>query len=388
MSSVTDNHGLSSGLSPAELRRYARHLTLPGIGVAGQRRLKAGRVLCVGAGGLGSPVLAYLAAAGVGTLGVVDDDVVDESNLQRQVIHGQFDIGRPKVDSAADRLHETNPEITVVSHRCRIDAANALELIAGYDLVIDGTDNFPTRYLLNDACGLTGTPYIWGSIFQFDGQVSVFQPGQGPCYRCLFPAPPPPGSVPSCAEGGVFGVLCASIGSIQATEALKLLIDIGKPLVGRLLIYDALTTSYQDIAIRADPQCALCGENPTITELVDYEAWCGVSSAAVQPRAVTAAELNAELRAPSEVLLVDVRDQWEHDLVSIAGSVLVPKPEFDTGAAVAQLPHDQPVVVYCKSGVRSAQCWEVLDAAGYDVRHLEGGILAWIDAIAPDLPRY
>ncbi|MGZ6869105.1 MAG: molybdopterin-synthase adenylyltransferase MoeB, partial [Frankiaceae bacterium] len=266
----------AAGLTPQEVRRYSRHLIIPDVAMTGQKRLKNARVLAVGAGGLGSPVLMYLAAAGVGTLGVIDFDVVDESNLQRQIIHGQSDVGRPKAESARDAINEINPYVQVRLHTERLDSSNAFDIFAGYDLIVDGTDNFATRYLVNDACVLLGKPYVWGSIYRFDGQASVFWAEYGPCYRCLYPEPPPPGMVPSCAEGGVLGVLCASIGSIQATEAVKVLIGAGEPLVGRLLVYDALEMSYRDIKVRKDPECPICGKNPTITELQDYEAFCGV----------------------------------------------------------------------------------------------------------------
>ena len=291
----------AEGLTPEEVRRYSRHLIIPDVAMTGQKRLKNARVLAVGAGGLGSPVLMYLAAAGVGTLGVIDFDVVDESNLQRQIIHGQSDVGRLKAESARDAINEINPYVQVRLHTERLDSSNAFDIFAGYDLIVDGTDNFATRYLVNDACVLLGKPYVWGSIYRFDGQASVFWAEYGPCYRCLYPEPPPPGMVPSCAEGGVLGVLCASIGSIQATEAVKVLIGTGEPLVGRLLVYDALEMSYRDIKVRKDPECPICGKNPTITELQDYEAFCGVISDeamhAAQGSTLTASEL-AEMRQP------------------------------------------------------------------------------------------
>ena len=282
-------------LSREEVARYARHLLIPEVGLLGQRRLKAARVLVVGAGGLGSPALLYLAAAGVGTIGVVDDDVVETSNLQRQVVHGVGDVGRAKTASAADTLAEVNPLVTVVRHDLRLDSGNALELIGGYDLVLDGTDNFATRYLVNDACVLLGKPHVWGSIYRFDGQVSVWWAEHGPCYRCVFPEPPPPGMVPSCAEGGVLGVLCAAIGSVQATETIKLLTGVGEPLVGRLMVHDALRQSWDTLTVRKDPDCAVCGTSPTVTELVDYEVFCGVAEGAAAVPTVTATELAAAL---------------------------------------------------------------------------------------------
>lgn len=302
-------------LSTNEVKRYSRHLIIPDVGMTGQKRLKNAKVLCVGAGGLGSPALLYLAAAGVGTLGVIDFDVVDESNLQRQIIHGQSDVGRPKALSARDSIKEVNPYITVVVHEESLDSDNVMEIFAGYDLIVDGTDNFATRYLVNDACVLLGKPYVWGSIYRFDGQASVFWAEYGPCYRCLYPEPPPPGMVPSCAEGGVLGVLCASIGSIQVTEAIKLITGIGESLAGRLMIYDALEMSYRSLNIRKDPDCAICGDNPSITELIDYDAFCGAISAdaqdAVSGSTITATELKTMLDRNDDIFLVDVREPNE-----------------------------------------------------------------------------
>src|SRR2546421_1178442 len=304
-------------LTVEEVRRYSRHLIIPDVGKTGQRRLKNARVLCVGAGGLGSPALLYLAAAGVGTLGVIDFDVVDESNLQRQIIHGQSDIGRPKAVSAMESIHEVNPLVNVVLHEERLDSDNAMQIFEPYDLIVDGTDNFATRYLVNDACVLLGKPYVWGSIYRFDGQASVFWAEHGPCYRCLYPEPPPPGMVPSCAEGGVLGVLCASIGSIQVTEAIKVITGIGDPLVGRLMIYDALEMTYRSVRVRKDPECPLCGKNPTITELIDYEAFCGEvtdeAREAVAGSTITAAQLKEMLDSGEDLYLLDVREpaEWE-----------------------------------------------------------------------------
>ncbi len=316
-------------LSIDEVRRYSRHLIIPDVAMAGQKRLKNAKVLVVGAGGLGSPALMYLAAAGVGTLGIVDFDVVDESNLQRQIIHGLSDIGRSKAESARNSVAEINPYVTVNLHEVRLDSSNVMELFAPYDLIVDGTDNFATRYLVNDACVLLGKPYVWGSIYRFDGQASVFWAEHGPCYRCLYPEPPPPGMVPSCAEGGVLGVLCASIGSIQVNEAIKLLTGIGEPLVGRLMVYDALEMSYHDIKVRKDPECAICGKNPTVTELIDYEAFCGVVSEEAQEAArdatITAGELAAMRAAGDDFLLVDVREPAEWEIVRIPGAQLIPK---------------------------------------------------------------
>jgi sulfur-carrier protein adenylyltransferase/sulfurtransferase len=380
-------------LTADEVRRYSRHLIIPDIGMTGQKRLKNARVLCVGAGGLGSPALLYLAAAGVGTLGIVDFDVVDESNLQRQVIHGQSDIGRSKAQSARDSIREINPYVNVVLHEERLDSDNALEIFAQYDLIVDGTDNFATRYLVNDACVLLGKPYVWGSIYRFDGQASVFWAEHGPCYRCLYPEPPPPGMVPSCAEGGVLGVLCASIGSIQVNEAIKLITGVGETLAGRLMIYDALEMSYRSLNVMKDPECAVCGKNPTVTGLVDYEAFCGAVSDDAQQAAsgstITPAELKAMLDNDDKIFLVDVREPNEYEIASIPGAVLIPKDQFLTGAALERLPQDRKIVLHCKSGGRSAECLAVVKNAGFsDAVHVGGGILAWINQVDPSLPVY
>ncbi len=398
-------------LDHRRIARYARHLLIPDIGELGQRRLANARVCVVGAGGLGSPALLYLAAAGVGTLGVVDPDVVEASNLQRQVLHGDHDVGRPKVDSARDRLAQTNPLVRVRTHRVRLTSANALDLLAGYDLVVDGTDNFATRYLVNDACALLGLPAVWGSIYRFDGQAAVFWAGHGPCYRCLFPQPPPAGSVPSCAEGGVLGVLCAAIGATQATEAIKLITGIGEPLLGRLLVHDALRASWNELRIRPDPDCPVCGADPTITRetgLIDYEEFCGPPSGAddaggpgEELPSVTAVELAGLLAEGSQtgrppagpgstgVLLVDVREPGERAIVCIPGAVPVPRSDFDSGQAFEVIPFDRPVVLHCKSGARSATALRLLRAAGHpDARHLIGGVLAWVCDVDPSLPTY
>jgi sulfur-carrier protein adenylyltransferase/sulfurtransferase len=390
-------------LTPAEVRRYARHLLVPDIGSVGQRRLKNARVLVVGAGGLGSPALLYLAAAGVGTIGVVDPDVVEESNLQRQVIHGAGDLGRLKVDSARERIAEVNPLVRVEAHAVRLTSANAMGLLAGYDVVVDGTDNFPTRYLVNDACALLGIPCVWGSIYRFDGQASVWFAGHGPCYRCVFPEPPPPGLVPSCAEGGVLGVLCAAIGSIQATEVVKLVTGIGAPLVGRLVVHDALRSTWREVRVKADPGCAVCGSSPTVTELVDYEGFCGLPSAAGESAdhaesadsadTVTARELYELLAARAagadDFVLVDVREPGEREIVTIPGAISVPRAAFHNGAAWQQLPFDKRVILHCRSGARSAECLELLRAAGHrDAVHVDGGVLAWVQDVDPTLPTY
>jgi adenylyltransferase/sulfurtransferase len=350
-------------------------------------------VLCVGAGGLGSPALLYLAAAGVGTLGIVDFDVVDESNLQRQIIHGQSDVGRPKAESARDSIREINPNVTVIVHEERLDSDNAMQIFSGYDLIVDGTDNFATRYLVNDACVLLGKPYVWGSIYRFDGQASVFWAEHGPCYRCLYPEPPPPGMVPSCAEGGVLGVLCGSIGSIQVTEAIKVITGIGEPLVGRLMIYDALEMTYRSVRVRKDPECPVCGKNPTVTELIDYEEFCGAVSEEAQLAAagstITAQQLKDMQDAGENIFLVDVREPNEYEIVSIPGATLIPKGEFLSGAALERLPQDQRIVLHCKSGARSAECLAIVKDAGFsDAVHVGGGVLSWISTVDPSLPAY
>ena len=384
-------------LTVDEVRRYSRHLIIPDVGMAGQKRLKNAKVLCVGAGGLGSPALLYLAAAGVGTLGIVEFDVVDESNLQRQIIHSQKDIGRPKAESARDRVLETNPYVTVQMHQERLDSSNVMELFAQYDLIVDGTDNFATRYLVNDACVLLGKPYVWGSIYRFDGQASVFWAEYGPCYRCLYPEPPPPGMVPSCAEGGVLGVLCASIGSIQVTEAIKLLAGIGEPLLGRLMIYDALEMTYRQVKIRKDPNCAVCGDNPTVTELIDYEAFCGTISEeaaeAARDSTISVVQLKVMLdereAGNRDFVLIDVREEVEWEIVQIPGAILIPKGQFLDGSALSNLPTDKQIVLHCKVGGRSAEALAVVQGAGFtDAIHVGGGINAWVAQIEPDKPSY
>jgi len=377
----------AESLSVDEVRRYSRHLIIPDVAMAGQKRLKNARVLVVGAGGLGSPALMYLAAAGVGTLGIVDFDVVDESNLQRQIIHGQSDIGRPKAESARDSVREINPYVNVIVHETRLDNDNVLDIFSGYDLILDGTDNFATRYMVNDACVLLGKPYVWGSIYRFDGQVSVFWDEHGPNYRDLYPDPPPPGMVPSCAEGGVLGVLCASIGSVMVNEAIKLITGIGDTLLGRLLVFDALEMSWHEIKIRKDPNTA------KITGLIDYEAFCGVvSDAAVAAAAgstITAAELKELLDSDKPVYLVDVREPAEWEIVRIPGATLIPKDEILRGDALASLPQDKQIVMYCKSGVRSAETLAAVKAAGFaDAIHVQGGVTAWVNQVDPSLPSY
>lgn len=380
-------------LSPTEVTRYARHLLLPEVGRVGQERLTAARVLVVGAGGLGSPALLYLAAAGVGTIGIVDADVVELTNLHRQVIHSDADIGAAKTASAEASVHRVNPHVEVVRHDVRLDSTNALSIIGDYDLVVDGTDNFPTRYLVNDACVLLGKPHVWASILRFDGQVSVWWAGHGPCYRCVFPQPPPPGTVPSCAEGGVLGVLCAAIGSVQSTEAVKLLLGIGEPLVGRLLVHDALRQSWDSLIVRRDPDCPVCGDAPSITELIDYAEFCGMPGGDA-PEAddlptVSVIAMTAELAGPDPPLLVDVRGEQERAIASIPGAVAIHLDRFRDGGAFADLPEKRRVLIHCKVGGRSAEATRLaLDAGFTDVASVDGGILAYLREIDPSQPEY
>ena len=378
-------------LTRDEVARYSRHLTLPDIGVLGQRRLKNARVLVVGAGGLGSPALLYLAAAGVGTLGIVDFDIVEESNLQRQIIHGTSDIGRPKAQSARDSIRELNPLVAAELHEFRLTADNAVDLFGRYDLIIDGTDNFATRYLVNDAAVLARGPYVWGSIHRFSGQVAVFWEDapdgpdgekRGLNYRDLYPDPPAPGLVPSCAEGGVLGVLCGSIAAVMGTEAIKLITGIGEPLLGRLLVYDALAVSYRTITVRKDPLA------PPITGLVDYEAFCGTAPAPAEP-GISPEQLRVLLDDGDDVVLIDVREPGEWEINRIEGARLIPKSALDSGEGLALIPADRIPVLYCKSGVRSGQALAAVRAAGFaNARHLEGGIVAWAQRFEPDMPGY
>nr|WP_307844554.1 adenylyltransferase/sulfurtransferase MoeZ [Actinospica acidithermotolerans] len=383
----------AESLTIDEVRRYSRHLIIPDVAMDGQKRLKNAKVLCIGAGGLGSPALMYLAAAGVGTLGIVEFDTVDESNLQRQIIHGQSDIGRSKAESARDSVKEINPLVQVNVHEERLEADNVMELFAQYDLIVDGTDNFATRYLVNDACVLLNKPYVWGSIYRFDGQASVFWSEYGPCYRCLYPEPPPPGMVPSCAEGGVLGVLCASIGSIQVTEAIKVLTGTGEPLVGRLMIYDALEMNYRSVKVRKDPECAVCGKNPTVTELIDYEAFCGAVSEEAQEAAkdstITPRTLKQWIDEGQNLEIIDVREPAEWEIVHIDGAKLIPKNEFLMGGALTGLPQDKKIVLHCKSGVRSAEVLALVKAAGFtDAVHVGSGIVGWVNQVEPQKPIY
>ena len=387
-------------LTTDEVRRYSRHLIIPDVGMDGQKRLKNAKVLVIGAGGLGSPALLYLAAAGVGTLGIAEFDTVDESNLQRQVIHGVSDIDKPKGQSAKESIAEINPYVQVVLHEERLDNDNVLSVFEGYDLIVDGTDNFATRYMVNDAAYFLKIPYVWGSIYRFDGQASVFAPSLGedlPCYRCLYPEPPPPGMVPSCAEGGVLGVHCASIGSIQVNEAIKLITGIGDPIAGKLVIYDALEMEYRKLKVRKDPSCVLCGDNPTVTGLIDYDAFCGaVSDEAAEAAAgstISVKQLEQMLgereAGERDFVLVDVREPNEAEINRIPGAVLIPKGEFLNGNALGQLPHDKQVVMHCKSGVRSAETLAIVKGAGYaDAVHVGGGVVAWVNQIDPSQPSY
>ncbi len=378
-------------LTRDEVARYSRHLIIPDLGVDGQKRLKNARVLVIGAGGLGSPTLLYLAAAGVGTIGIVEFDVVDESNLQRQIMHGQSDIGRSKAESARDSILEVNPLVTVRLHEQRLEPDNAVQLFEQYDLILDGTDNFATRYLVNDAAVLAHKPYVWGSIYRFEGQASVFwedaPDGLGLNYRDLYPEPPPPGMVPSCAEGGVLGILCASIASIMGTEAIKLITGIGETLLGRLMMYDALDMTYRTIAIRKDPQ------TPKITELIDYESFCGVVSdvavEAAHDSTVTPRELRELLDSGRKLALIDVREPVEWEINHITGAELIPKSVIESGEGLSRLPHDRTPVLYCKTGVRSAEALAVVKNAGFtDALHLQGGIVAWAKQIDPDMVVY
>ena len=369
-------------LSNEELRRYSRHLLIPEVGIEGQERLKAASVLLAGMGGLGSPVALYLAAAGVGRLGIVDFDAVDDTNLQRQIIHGTPDLGRAKLDSAREKIAAINPHVQVDTHGVRLTRGNALEILREYDLVVDGTDNFPTRYLINDACVLLGKPNVYGSVFRFEGQASVFDAARGPCYRCLFPEPPPAGSVPSCAEAGVLGVLPGIIGTIQANEAVKLILGIGQPLIGRLLLFDALAMRFREVKFGKDPRCPACRSHPSVRELIDYEAFC--SSGAVTVPEVTPAELAGRLDACT---LLDVREPFELEIARLAGARHIPLGEL--ADRIGELDRGQDIVVFCRSGVRSATAVRLLLGAGFPrVRNLAGGILAWAETIDPTLARY
>ena len=379
--------------SQNEIQRYSRHLIMPEVGMTGQKKLKSASILLIGAGGLGSPLGLYLAAAGIGRLGLVDFDVVDHSNLQRQVLHTTADVGRPKLQSAAEHLQAINPEVALDLYETHISSANAMELMEPYDIVIDGTDNFPTRYLVNDACVLLGKPNVYGSIFRFDGQASVFHPPHGPCYRCLFPEPPPPGMVPSCAEGGVLGILPGTIGVIQATEAVKLILGTGKSLIGRLMIYDALDMTFREMKIRRNPECPLCGENPTIKELIDYEQFCGIPSqqedtSLSEPNwEISVSDLHAQVQGDPKPFILDVRNPVEYEICKLPESVLIPLSQLPQ--RTGELDPDMEIIVHCKTGQRSAQAVEFLRQAGFQkVKNLLGGIEAWAEEIDGDMPTY
>jgi sulfur-carrier protein adenylyltransferase/sulfurtransferase len=380
-------------LTTDDLARYSRHLILPEVGMEGQRRLKAARVLCVGAGGLGSPLAFYLAAAGVGTLGMVDFDVVDASNLQRQIIHSTKDIGRKKLDSAEEKLLALNPVLNVVKHETLLSSANALDILKDYDIVADGTDNFPTRYLVNDACVLLGIPNVYGSIFRFEGQASVFATKQGPCYRCLYPEPPPPGLVPSCAEGGVLGILPGLVGMIQATEAIKLILGKGESLAGRLLLVDALNMKFRELKLRKNPECPVCGDHPTVTKLIDYQQFCGIVPETKQEQAVkngipqvTVKELKQRLDAGEDVFVLDVREPYEYQIANIGAKLI---PQNDVPKRLDEIDRNREIVVHCRSGQRSQRIAEYLTQQGYgNVKNLAGGILAWADEIDPKMQKY
>jgi len=380
-------------LTTDDLARYSRHLILPEVGIEGQRRLKAARVLCVGTGGLGSPLAFYLAAAGVGTLGLVDFDVVDASNLQRQIIHSTKDIGRKKLDSAEEKLLALNPALNVVKHETMLTSANALDILKDYDIVADGTDNFPTRYLVNDACVLLGKPNVYGSIFRFEGQASVFATEKGPCYRCLYPEPPPPGLVPSCAEGGVLGILPGLVGMIQATEAIKLILGKGESLSGRLLLVDALNMKFRELKLRKNPECPVCGEHPTVTKLIDYQQFCGIMPETKQEQAVkngipqlTVKELKQRLDAGEDVFVLDVREPYEYQIANIGAKLI---PQNDVPKRLDEIDRNREIVVQCRSGQRSQRIAEYLAQQGYgNVKNLAGGILAWADEIDPKMQKY
>jgi adenylyltransferase/sulfurtransferase len=392
MTTTTEPTGLPE-LTTDDLSRYSRHLILPEVGMEGQQKLKAARVLCVGTGGLGSPLAFYLTAAGVGTLGLVDFDVVDASNLQRQIIHSTKDIGRKKLDSAEEKLKALNPAINIIKHETMLTSANAMEILKDYDIVADGTDNFPTRYLVNDACVLLGKPNVYGSIFRFEGQASVFATEQGPCYRCLYPEPPPPGLVPSCAEGGVLGILPGLVGVIQATEVIKLILGKGESLIGRLLLLDALSMRFRELKLRKNPECPVCGQNPTVTELIDYQHFCGIVPETPQEASVkngipqlSVKELKRRIDAGEDVYILDVREPYEYRIAQIGGKLI---PQTDVPNRLAEIDSEREIIVQCRSGVRSQRIAEFLKQQGYPrVVNLAGGILAWSDEIDPKMQKY
>src|SRR5216110_4135940 len=385
-----DLKSAATALSNEEILRYSRHLIMPEVGMEGQQKLKAAKVLCIGTGGLGSPLALYLTAAGVGTLGLVDFDVVDYTNLQRQIIHSTPDVGRPKLDSAAEKIKEINPYVDVRSFETRLTSQNALELFRDFDIIIDGTDNFPTRYLVNDACVLTGKPNVYGSIFRFEGQASIFATKEGPCYRCLYPEPPPPGLVPSCAEGGVLGILPGLVGVIQATEAIKLILGSGDPLIGRLLLIDALGMKFRELKLRKNPDCPACGKNPTVTKLIDYEQFCGIRGEEVEAEVTTSEmqveELKERLDRGDDLFILDVREPHEYQICNLGGHLI---PLGDLPSRVNELDTSKEIVAHCRSGVRSAKAANFLRQAGFrKVHNLAGGVLAWADRVDPTMPKY
>lgn len=393
VSVISDERGANAELDNEEILRYSRHLILPEVNLEGQKRLKAAKVLCIGAGGLGSPLVLYLAAAGVGTIGIVDFDTVDLTNLQRQIIHGTNDVGRLKMESAREALREVNPHVEVIGFEEQFSSENAMRIVKDFDIVIDGTDNFPTRYLTNDVCVLLGKPNVYGSIFRFEGQASVFWAEKGPCYRCLYPEPPPPGLVPSCAEGGVLGVLPGIVGCIQANEAIKLILGIGNPLIGRLMLFNALKMQFRELKLQKDPNCPICGENPTIKELIDYEEFCGIrgEEAAPQPvletEEITVRQLKARMDAGENLTVIDVREPYEYAIARIPGTKLIPLGQIEERAS--ELDPNQEIILQCRSGKRSADALNRLKAKGFNrLKNLVGGITAWSEEIDPSVPKY
>ena len=390
MATLTEAKPEAATLSKDEILRYSRHLIMPEVGMEGQQKLKAAKVLCVGTGGLGSPLTLYLAAAGIGTLGIVDFDVVDSSNLQRQVIHSTADVGRKKIDSAAEKLKNLNPYLNIRKFETKLTSENALEIFKDFDIIADGTDNFPTRYLVNDACVLTGKPNAYGSVFRFEGQASVFATKDGPCYRCLYPEPPPPGVVPSCAEGGVLGILPGLVGVIQATEVIKLILGNGEPLIGRLLLVDSLAMKFRELKLRKNPDCPVCGTHPTVTKLIDYNEFCGIRGEEA-PVAETTSDMQVEelkrrLDAGDDIFVLDVREPHEYQICNIKGHLI---PLGDLPKRVSELDSSKEIVAHCRSGVRSAKAVDFLRQAGFkNVRNLAGGILAWADRVDPKMPKY
>ncbi|GDX40240.1 molybdenum cofactor biosynthesis protein MoeB [Armatimonadota bacterium] len=390
---ISEERGEAAELSNEEILRYSRHLILPEVNLDGQKKLRAAKVLCIGTGGLGSPLTLYLAAAGVGTIGLVDFDTVDLTNLQRQIVHGTKDVGRPKIVSAQERLSDINPHVNLVMYEAMFTSENAMEIAKDYDIIIDGTDNFPTRYLTNDVCVLLGKPNVYGSIFRFEGQASVFWAEHGPCYRCLYPEPPPPGMVPSCAEGGVLGVLPGIVGCIQAAEAIKLILGVGNPLIGRLLTFNALKMQFRELRLRRDPECPICGENRTITELIDYEQFCGIRGEEAPPEEVdvneeiTVLELKARMDAGEKLTVIDVREPYEYAIARIPGTKLIPLGQIEERSG--ELDPETEIILQCRSGKRSADALNRLKAKGFtQLKNLVGGVLAWSDEVDPSVPKY